>query len=72
MTSSPSKKTATAYAEPLTEYTGAPLRYDGPISWGELSEEAFRMPHTPQSEVEIRDVTAGLWVWRALGSLDEM
>jgi hypothetical protein len=30
----------------------------------EMREEACQMGHDPQLQVEVRDVTAGLWVWR--------
>lgn len=57
--SAPYNQASDACAEPLTAYEGS-------MSWAELSEEAFRMTHDPRSEAEIRDVTAGGWVWRAV------
>src|SRR5262249_47302919 len=34
------------------------------VGWRESCEEACRMKHDAQWQVELRDVTAGLWVWR--------
>ncbi len=30
----------------------------------EIREQAFQMKQNPQSQVEVRDVAPGLWIWR--------
>src|SRR5258706_8890562 len=40
-------------------------RYDETGPAYKICGEACRVTHNPKSPVEIRDVVAGLWVWRA-------